>query len=142
MDRTPLRTAGCSQGLPPGPCPTVTSQTLKLPMLGGILFYLPESSEPSSGKEKERSAWGSPWERHQGVRRKEKRARSRGLRSSRTQWGCRFYFTDTIHAPAPAYSQYPWGALCWCWDPGPLFDGFDGQPKATVGQMPWSSFPG
>lgn len=32
---------------------------------------------------------------------------------------CRFYFTDSIHAPAPAYSQSSWGALCWCGDPWP-----------------------
>lgn len=74
-----------------------------------------------------------------GQEERETRTKSWGLGSSRTSWGCRFCFTDSIHAPAPAYSQYPWGALCWCWDPGPLPDR---QPKATVGQMPWSSFPG
>lgn len=55
-----------------GPCPQVTQQTPRLPRLGKT-FYLPESQEPSSGEEEERSVWGSPWERHQGVRREERK---------------------------------------------------------------------
>lgn len=55
-----------------------------------------------------------------------KREKGKGLGTRKQQdlvvgvvGGCRFYFTDSIHAPAPAYSQSPWGALCWCGDPWP-----------------------
>lgn len=53
MDRTSLRTAGCSQGLPPGPCPKVTWQTPKFPMLGE--YYFTCLSRKSQAVEKKRS---------------------------------------------------------------------------------------
>lgn len=84
-------------------------------------------------------AWGAPWKRHQGVRRKERKGKELGARKLQDLAGVQVLFHRLHHAPAPAHSQCPQGAPCWCWDPSPLPDK---SPKAMVGQMPWSSFPG
>lgn len=54
-----------------------------------------------------------------GVRREEREGQVLRAKKQQDLVGMQFYFTDSIHAPAPAYSQYPWGALCWCGDPQP-----------------------
>lgn len=66
-----------------------------------------------------------------GVRREERKGQVLRGKKQQDLVGMQFYFTDSIHAPVPAYCQYPWGALCWSGTPSPLPDQ---QPKAMLGK--------
>lgn len=66
-----------------------------------------------------------------GVRREERKGHVLRAKKQQDFVGMQFYFTDSIHAPAPAYCQYPWEPCAGVGTPSPVPDQ---QPKAMLGR--------
>lgn len=63
-----------------------------------------------------------------GFRREERKGQVLRAKKQQDSVGMQYYFTDSIHAPAPAYCLYPWEPGAGVGTPGPPPDQ---QPRAV-----------